>query len=132
MSFLLLKTLHVFCATCSYILFVLRGIWKLNDSAIAQQRWVKVVPHLIDTTLIFSAAGMAYLIQQYPFVDGWLTAKLLAMLLYIWLGLIALKYGKSKKIRLFAWLSAQAVFFYIVLVAVNHNPVPLTHLELAR
>ena len=122
MTYSLLKHIHITCAALSYMLFMLRGIWTLRGSAIMRQRWVKIVPHTIDTLLLASAIALAYTISQYPFVDGWLTAKVLALLLYIGLGFVALKYGKSHTTRVVAWLAAQAVFIYIVLVAINHNP----------
>lgn len=127
MSFLLLKSIHVSCAMISYMLFVLRGIWKRNGSPIMQQLWIKVLPHIVDTLLIFSAVAMTFVIDQYPFVNSWLTAKVFGLLLYIVLGLIGLKYGRTKTIRLYAWIAAQVVFFYIVLVAATHNPTPFIH-----
>ena len=127
MSFLTLKTLHISCAIGSYVLFFLRGIWSMNGSPVMRQGWIKVVPHIVDTLLLIFAIALAFSIHQYPFVDAWLTAKFFALLMYIGLGSVALKYGKSKTIRLSAWLAAQAVFAYIVLVAIYHNPVPFTH-----
>lgn len=124
MTYILLKNLHIVCAATSYTLFVLRGIWTLRESPMRQQRWVRIVPHVVDTVLLSSAIALAYIIGQYPFVDSWLTAKVLALLLYIGLGFVALKFGKSMHTRLSAWLAAQAVFIYIVLVAVNHDPFP--------
>lgn len=124
MSFLLLKGLHVTCAVTSYTLFLLRGIWSLRDSPIMKLRWVRIVPHVVDTLLLASAIALAVAIRQYPFVDAWLTAKVAGLLLYIGLGFVALKYGKSRTIRIGAWLAAQAVFAYIVLVAINHDPMP--------
>ena len=124
MSFLLLKGLHIACATTSYTLFLLRGIWSLRGSPIMRQRWVKVVPHVVDTLLLASAIALAVIIGQYPFVDAWLTAKVAGLLLYIGLGFVALRFGKRRSTRLFAWLMAQAVFAYIVLVAIQHDPVP--------
>lgn len=124
MSFLLLKGLHVTCAVTSYTLFLLRGIWSLRDSPIMKLRWVRIVPHVVDTLLLASAIALAVAIQQYPFVDAWLTAKVAGLLLYIGLGFVALKYGKSRTMRIGAWLAAQAVFAYIVLVAINHDPMP--------
>jgi uncharacterized membrane protein SirB2 len=124
MSFLLLKTIHISSVAGSYLLFFLRGIWSLNGSAIMSQRWIKIVPHVVDTLLIFSAFALAFSIRQYPFVDAWLTAKIIALLLYIGLGFVALRYGRSKTVRLSAWIMAQLVFTYIVLVAINHNPWP--------
>lgn len=124
MSLLLLKSIHISCVASSYMLFFLRGIWSLNGSAIMSQRWVKIVPHVVDTLLIVSAVALAFSIRQYPFVDAWLTAKLLALLLYIGLGFVALRYGRSKTVRLSAWIIAQLVFIYIVMVAIGHNPWP--------
>lgn len=124
MSYALLKHLHVTCAAASYALFLLRGIWMLRGSAMMRQRWVKIVPHMVDTLLLGSALALAWTIGQYPFVDSWLTAKVTALLLYIALGFIALKYGRTRAVRLGAWLAAQAVFGYIVLVALHHDPMP--------
>ena len=124
MSLSLLKHIHVSCAAVSFVLFILRGIWSFNGSTIMQQRWLKIVPHVVDTTLFVSALGLAYTIKQYPFVNAWLTAKFIALLLYIGLGLVALKYGRTKSIRRSAWVAALAVFIYIVLVAIKHNPMP--------
>lgn len=127
MSFLLLKTVHISCVAVSYLLFFLRGIWKLNGSPILSRRWIRIVPHVVDTLLIASAIALAFSIRQYPFVDAWLTAKILALLLYIALGFIALKYGRSRTVRFSAWIIAQLVFAYIVLVAISHNPWPFTY-----
>ena len=127
MTFLLLKTLHISSAVISYTLFFLRGIWLLNDAAIMRQRWVRIAPHIVDTLLLSSALALAYTIAQYPFVDAWLTAKVLALLLYIVLGSVTLKYAKTRTLRVVSWLAAQAVFGYIVLVALGHNPLPLIH-----
>jgi len=124
MSFLLLKTLHIFFVVCSYALFFLRGIWSMNDSVIMQKRWVKIVPHVVDTLLFICALALAFTIQQYPFKNAWLTAKIVGLLLYVGLGFIALGDGMSKAIRQFSWFAAQVVFAYIVPVAINHNPVP--------
>lgn len=124
MSFMLLKHTHVTCVVISFTLFFLRGIWSFNASPIMQQGWVKVVPHAVDTLLLASALGMAYLIEQYPLVDAWLTAKFFGLVLFITLGSVALKHGRTRRIRIAAWVGAQVAFAYIVLVAMNHNPLP--------
>lgn len=124
MSFMLLKHIHVSCAVISIALFFLRGIWSFMDSPIMRQRWVKIVPHFVDTVLLASALALAYTIGQYPFLDGWLTAKFFGLVLFILLGTVALKYGKTRTIRVSAWFGALAVFVYIVLVARQHDPLP--------
>lgn len=104
--------------------FVVRGVWMLRQSRVLQQRWVRVVPHVVDTTLLASAIAMAVTIRQYPLVAGWLTAKVVALLCYIGLGMIALRFGHTRGLRLAAWLAAQVVFFYIVAVALARDPLP--------
>jgi uncharacterized membrane protein SirB2 len=117
-----LKSVHVSCVAASYALFFVRGIWMMRESAVRQERWVKVVPHVVDTVLLASAIALAVISHQYPLVDSWLTAKVAGLLIYIGLGTVALKRGKTRGARIAAWLAAQAVFFYIVAVAFTRNP----------
>jgi uncharacterized membrane protein SirB2 len=126
-DFLLLKGLHITCALTSYTLFLSRGIWQFRGSPVMRQRWVKIMPHVVDTLLLGSAIALAFVTHQYPFVDTWLTVKVGCLLIYIGLGFVALKYGKTITMRVLAWLAAQAVFAYIVLVAIFRNPVPFLH-----
>ena len=125
-DYAVLKLIHVTCVAASYALFVVRGAWMMRESPLLDQRWVRVVPHLVDTALLASAIVMAVMIRQYPFAAGWLTAKLLALVCYIGLGMTALKRGKTRSMRIIAWIAAQAVFFYIVAVAITRNPWPWT------
>lgn len=117
-----LKHFHLTTVTLSFCLFVLRGAWMLADSPHLQRRWVRIAPHVIDAVLLASAVGLAVTLHQYPFVHGWLTAKVLGLILYIILGGIALKRGATKTIRVAAWITALVVFGYIVSVAVAHSP----------
>ena len=121
MNYLVLKHLHMSCAALSGSLFLLRGIWMLRGSPMLQRRWVKIAPHLIDTLLLASALAMVIWSAQYPFVQGWLTAKVLALIAYIVLGGIALKRGKTMAVRATAFAAALAVFAYIVLVAITKH-----------
>lgn len=116
------KHLHVTAVVLTAALFLLRGIWMLIDSPQLQQRWVRVVPHVIDTLLLLSALVLIFMLHQYPFVNGWLTAKVLGLLVYIGLGMVALHYGRTRRVRFLAWLAACLVFVYIVTVAVYKTP----------
>ena len=122
--YLVLKHIHLTAVVLSFSLFFLRGLWMLADSPQLQKRWVKITPHVIDTILLASAIALAVLIHQYPFVDAWLTAKLIALVVYIGLGTIAIKRGRSKSVRVIAWIGALLTFGYIVAVALTHNPLP--------
>ncbi len=122
MSYALLKNIHISAVIVSYLLFLLRGIWMLRDTTAQQQSWVRVVPHIIDTLLLGSAIALAVTVQQYPLQDEWLTAKVSGLLLYIALGMLAFRFAKTRAVKVAAWLAAQCVFFYIVLVAVSKQP----------
>ena len=119
-----LKLVHVACVIGSYALFLTRGVWMLCESPRLNQRWVKVAPHIVDTVLLASAIVLAVLSRQYPFVAAWLTAKVVALIAYIGLGLVALRPGRTCGVRLAAWLAAQAVFIYIVAVALTRQALP--------
>lgn len=122
MDAVLLKHLHVSCVALSYSLFFLRGVWMLRGSLATRGHWVRIVPHMVDSVLLVSAVTLAVKLGISPFNAPWLTAKIAALLLYIALGAVALRRGRTLGIRLAAWLSAQAVFFYIVGAAVTHDP----------
>jgi uncharacterized membrane protein SirB2 len=124
LTYLALKFVHVAMVITTYALFVLRGAWMLAGSSLLAQRWVRITPHVVDTMLLASALLLAATLGQYPFVDGWLTAKVTGLLAYIVLGTIALKRGRSRRVRVTAWITAQLVFFYIVAVAVTRMPMP--------
>lgn len=123
MSYALLKMIHISSVILSYSLFFLRGIWLMRDSASLRQRWVKVLPHVIDTVLLTSAVLLAITIQQNPLQNAWLTAKVGGLLLYIGLGMVAMRFGKTRQVKIAAWIAAQCVFVYIVLVAITKSPV---------
>lgn len=122
MDYYLLKHVHMSCAALSGGFFLVRGLWMLAASPLLQRRWVKTLPHLIDSLLLASAVALAIVSHQYPGPMPWLTAKLVALVLYIVLGTVALKRGRSLAVRATAYVAALATFGYIVTVAVTKNP----------
>jgi uncharacterized membrane protein SirB2 len=117
-----LKLTHISCAAISYTFFVVRGIWMLRGSALLQRLPVRTLPHIVDTVLLASAIALAVSTRQYPLAAPWLTAKVIALLLYITLGMIALRHGATRAVRITAWIAAQFVFAYIVAVALTRSP----------
>jgi len=109
-------------AALSVALFGLRGVWMLVESPLREARWTRIVPHVIDTFFLATGIWLAVRIGQYPFVQPWLTAKVLGLVGYIILGSIALKRGSTKAIRAAAFVAALAVFAYIVGVARTRHP----------
>lgn len=121
MDYLLVKNMHMGMAYLSISLFIFRSVLSVTESALLQTKLMKILPHVIDTFLLLFAGHLMVTIGQYPFVDAWLTAKLLALLAYIGVGTVAIKRGKTATIRLWASVIAVAIFGYIFGVAKTHN-----------
>ena len=115
------KGVHVGAAAVSLALFVLRGGWMLVAPARLRHRWVRVVPHVIDTVLLVSALWLAWQLGAQG-TRGWLAAKIAGLAVYIVLGSVALKRGKTRGVRLAAFVAALATFGYIVSVALTKSP----------
>ena len=116
-----IKAIHVTFVALSFTGFFIRGIWMLKDSPLLQQRWVKIGPQIIDSVLLVSAIVLAVQLHFSPLEQPWLMAKIIALLAYIGVGLVALRFGRNKRIRLSAWLLGLFIFLYIVSVAMSKS-----------
>lgn len=122
MDYLWVKYLHVSCVLISINLFVLRGTLQLQSKPWRQWRLLRVAPHIVDTVLLGSALWLVWRSGQYPLVDGWLTAKVLALLAYILLGRRALGKNTPQTQRLPFFAAALLSVGYIVGVALTRSP----------
>ena len=116
-----LKVIHVSCAVLSIGGFGIRGYWMLSGNTLLDRRIAKTLPHIIDTLLLGSAIGMLFIWQTSPFEFMWLSAKVVALLAYIGLGMVALRFGRTRQVRILAWVSALIIAVYIVSVALNKS-----------
>lgn len=121
MSYLAIKHLHMTSAALSGLLFFVRGIWMLRESPLLHRRSINMSSYVIDTVLLGSALTMVFWSAQYPFVLEWLTVKVLVVLAYIVAGAIALKRGKTKRIRTVAFIVAILLFAFIVKIALTRQ-----------
>lgn len=123
--YLAVKYVHVISVVLSLTGFFLRGILMMRDSPLLAARWIKVVPHVNDTVLLLAALSLAAMSGQYPFVVGWVTAKVLGVIAYIILGALALRDASTRRMRIACWLASLAVFGWIVSVALTRQPLGL-------
>jgi uncharacterized membrane protein SirB2 len=123
-SFSIIKALHLTCAVLSIGGFVLRGVWMLRGSTLLQARLTRILPHVNDTLLFGAGLWLMVTTRQYPDQHPWLTAKLIAIVAYILLGMVALKRGRTPLMRAAAFCGALSIFGYIVLVALTRSPWP--------
>lgn len=117
-TYLMLKHLHVTFAVLSLLGFSLRGYWMLTESAWLQKKPVKILPHINDTLLLLTALMLAVVTGLYPFAVGWVTLKLILLVVYIVLGTFALKRGKTKQARTVFFIASLATIITIFLLAI--------------
>jgi uncharacterized membrane protein SirB2 len=121
LSFAAIKHIHMGAAALSISLFIVRGGWMLWSPQRLRQPWVKVLPHVIDTALLAAALWLAWQLGAAA-MRSWLAAKVVGLLVYIVLGTIALKRGRTRRTRIAAFVAAIATFGYIVMVALTKSP----------
>jgi len=121
MNYLLIKHLHVTAAVLSILFFIVRAYWSVSENALLQKKVVKVAPHLIDTVLLVCAILLSMMLGAAA-AQPWVLTKIVLLIVYIGVGSIAIKYGRTPRSRAVAALIAVAVFMYIVGVALKHHP----------
>jgi uncharacterized membrane protein SirB2 len=117
-----IKLVHVFAVLASGALFLLRGFAINVGGQWAMAAPLRYLSYTIDTVLLTAALMLATLLQQFPFVDGWLTVKVLLLVVYIGLGTVALKRGRTPRARWACWIAALIVYAFIISVARTHHP----------
>lgn len=123
MSYLAVKHAHMMFALISVTLFMLRAWLAVPSPARINNKVLKIVPHVNDTLLLLCGIWLAVQIRQIPFDNSlWLTAKVIGLVLYIVVGTIAIKRGKTQGQRLAAALASIAIFAYIYGAAVSKSP----------
>jgi uncharacterized membrane protein SirB2 len=118
----LVKYVHVTSVALSVTGFFVRGLLMIRGAPSLTARWIKVLPHINDTILLVAALSLAAMSGQYPFVVGWVTAKVFGLIAYIMLGSLALRAESTRRMRIVYWLAALTVFGWIVSVALTRQP----------
>jgi uncharacterized membrane protein SirB2 len=121
-DYALLKIVHQGAVVLSLGGFFARGAAGLSGARWVRSRPARTLPHVVDSVLLLSALAMAWMLRLTPGNAPWLTAKVVGLVLYIALGMVALRPGRSLPIRAGAWLAALAVFAWIVSVAILKTP----------
>jgi uncharacterized membrane protein SirB2 len=117
-----IKWVHICAVIASGTLFALRGAGVLASAGWPMWAPLRYLTYTIDTVLLTAALMLATLLHQYPFVQAWLTVKVLLLVVYIVLGTFALKRARTARGRALCYAAALAVFLFIVSVARAHHP----------
>ncbi|APD85901.1 SirB2 family protein [Alteromonas gracilis] len=120
--YMMAKHLHLTAVGLSILFFIFRFVWSQLDANALSKKWVKILPHIIDTVLLGSAVWLCIILSQYPFVNAWLTFKVIGVILYIVFGLFALKKAKTTLSKWAFFIAAIGVLMATAMVAVTKQP----------
>jgi uncharacterized membrane protein SirB2 len=121
--FLQILWIHIGCVIASGSLFFTRGCMMLAGLPAANHVALRRVSVVIDSLLLAAAIALTTIIHQYPFVQAWLTVKVILLAVYIVLGVFALRRGRTRAVRATYFIAAMLVFLFIVTVARTQNPI---------
>lgn len=115
----LLKHIHMGAVLASGGFFLLRGLWMMQESSLLNSKFAKVVPHIIDTVLLLSAIVLIVMLGALPV---WVQVKIVALFVYIFLGMLAFRFAQGYGAKVLSFFLALTVFAFIISVAVSKNP----------
>ena len=121
MDYPAVKLVHQGAVALSLTGFLVRGGASLAGAAWVGRRWARTVPHVVDTVLLLSALTLAWMLRLTPLNAPWLLAKIVGLVVYVALGIVALRPGLSPALRATAWVAALATAGWIVSVAITKS-----------
>ena len=120
--YLEIRNVHILFALLSGTIFLLRSLaYNLLGAAWAMAFALRTIVWTVDTTFLTAALMLMTITSQYPVGSGWLTAKLLLLLVYVFLTWTAFR-ASSNANRLAATGAAAAVFAMVYSIARAHHP----------
>jgi uncharacterized membrane protein SirB2 len=122
----LIKHLHMTLAILSLAGFMVRGVLHLRRSTLVRHRLSRIAPHVVDTALLLTGLWLAWIWRMHEYMQPWLMAKLIALLVYIGLGLVAFRFAPTTACKALAWCAALGVFGYMLAVANTKSVLPLS------
>jgi uncharacterized membrane protein SirB2 len=117
-----LRHAHIGLVALSLALFFARGAGVLAHRAWPLARGLRLGSVAIDTLLLGTGAALWFLLGLNPAAQPWLGTKLALLLVYIVLGTIALRRGRTPAIRAVAFAAALLTVGAMVGIARAHHP----------
>ena len=122
MDYATVKLVHQAAVTLSIAGFFVRGAASFAGATWVRGRAARTLPHVVDSVLLLSALALAWMLRLTPGNAPWLLAKILGLVAYVALGVVALRPGRPRAVRATAFLGALLVVAWIVSVAITKRP----------
>jgi uncharacterized membrane protein SirB2 len=116
------KLLHISSVLLSGAVFTFRGVLVQCRSPLGQHLILKRASYFNDTFLLITGVTLMLITHQYPVAQAWLNVKLILLVVYIVLGILALRKARSQNMRALCFIAALSVYLFIISVARSHNP----------
>lgn len=117
---MLLLKLHVLFVLLSGFGFFMRGLGHIRQQPWVQRKLVRILPHVVDTGLLATAIALLVTLEISPLTD-WVLAKIIALIAYIALGVLAFRIAKTPSRKALFWVLALLMFAYMYGVAITHS-----------
>lgn len=118
LSYSAFKHSHMLFIAISILLFQYRFLLKSLRKNIP--KILKIIPHINDTLLLISAIALVYMSGFNPLNQPWLLAKIIALILYVVFGIMAMKSSGSKSV--IGYVLATFAFAFMVMTAIQKTP----------
>jgi len=123
-----IKWVHIASVLASGALFLLRGLLVQTG----RERWAmaalpRFLSYGIDTVLLSAALMLLTILPHAMYATGWLALKLVLLVAYVVLGSLALKRGRTARMRRWCFVGALAVYVTIIGIARAHHPLGWWH-----
>jgi uncharacterized membrane protein SirB2 len=118
-----IRLAHIAAVIASGSLFLVRGLLVQSgrrDWALAALP--RYLSYAIDTALLTAALMLLTILPSATFSNGWLALKLLLLPVYVGLGWLALRKGKTGRQRLAYFSGALLAYGCIFIIARTHDP----------
>ena len=117
-----IKQFHILLALLSGAIFALRGAFALAGMRWPQALPVKWLSYTIDTCLLTAALMLLTILPWAMFGNGWLLTKIVLIVVYVVLGVFAMRPGRRQRTRALCYAVALLVFATIYGIARAHQP----------
>lgn len=122
-----IRLFHICVVLMSGGLFLIRGVLTLVGWRYASHVVLRWLAYAIDCALLTAALMLITMLHHYPFVQDWLTVKLLLVMVYIGLGTFALRQTSFTRLQAHCYAAAGVAYLYMISVARAHHALGIFH-----
>jgi len=118
-----IKLVHVMAVFSSGALFLTRGLMvQTGRQVLAMSAMLRYLSYTVDTVLLVAALMLLAILPAAIYSNGWLTTKVVLLLVYIVLGSFALKRAATQRRRLGFFAAALLTYAFMLMIAWTHQP----------